>query len=62
MWFEESEDITTSQYYHGLKLDIKDIMAFQNFDTADEVQHSTKVEEIVNRRWWEKGHMSFQCQ
>lgn len=44
MWeLEESKDVVTTRHCHGLRLDIRHLLEFQNFDTIDEVEpHALK--------------------
>ena len=43
------EDVSTDQYFHGLRIDIQHILAFKNFVNVDEIiQHAIKAEDIAN--------------
>ena len=45
----EDDDVLVDRYFHGLRLDIQQILTFKHFDNVDEiVQHAIKTEDIAN--------------
>ena len=45
----EDHDVLVDRYFHGLRIDIRCILAFKNFDNAEEIiQHAIKAEDIAN--------------
>lgn len=48
---DESKDFSACNYYHGLRLDMQYLLAFQNFETIDGVVHYVFiVEKVANCR------------
>ena len=45
----EDDYVLIDRYFHGLRIDIQHILAFKNFDNAEEIiQHAIKAEDIAN--------------
>lgn len=45
----ETKEASINGYFHGLRIDIQHIIAFQHFDSINEViQHAIQAEEIAN--------------